>query len=140
MITILDKLINWIRILFVDGEVYYINGSETLPPPLEKEEEDLYFTEYQNGSMEARDKLIEHNLRLVVYVAKKYETNIVNLEDLISIGTIGLIKSISTFKSVSPSIFPTRASRFFFALILTFFFSSSERVSFKFQIIMCFTI
>ena len=111
MITILDKLINWIKMLFVDGEVYYINGSETLPPPLEKEEEDLYFIEYQNGSMEARDKLIEHNLRLVVYVAKKYETNIVNLEDLISIGTIGLIKSISTFKHDKNIKLATYASR-----------------------------
>ena len=111
MITILDKLINWIKMLFVDGEVYYINGSETLPPPLEKEEEDLYFIEYQKGSIEARDKLIEHNLRLVVYVAKKYETNIVNLEDLISIGTIGLIKSISTFKHDKNIKLATYASR-----------------------------
>ena len=111
MIRILDKIVNWIRMLFVDGEVYYINGSETLPPPLEKEEEDRYFIEYQNGSLEARDKLIEHNLRLVVYVAKKYETNIVNLEDLISIGTIGLIKSISTFKQDKNIKLATYASR-----------------------------
>jgi len=111
MHTILDKIINWIKMLFVDGEVYYINGSETLPPPLEKEEEDKYFDEYQNGSIEARDKLIEHNLRLVVYVAKKYETNIVNLEDLISIGTIGLIKAINTFKCDKNIKLATYASR-----------------------------
>ena len=111
MIKILDKLIKWIRIIFMHGEVYYINGSETLPPPLEKEEEDLYFKEYLEGSIEARDKLIEHNLRLVVYVAKKYETNIVNLEDLISIGTIGLIKSISTFKQDKNIKLATYASR-----------------------------
>ncbi|MBQ9730975.1 MAG: RNA polymerase sporulation sigma factor SigK [Bacilli bacterium] len=111
MIKILDKLIRWIKIIFSDGEVYYINGSETLPPPLEKEEEDKLFEEYLNGSIEARDKLIEHNLRLVVYVAKKYETNIVNLEDLISIGTIGLIKSISTFKQDKNIKLATYASR-----------------------------
>ena len=111
MIRILDKIVNWIRILFMDGEVFYINGSETLPPPLEKDEEEQYFNEYQNGSLEARDKLIEHNLRLVVYVAKKYETNIVNLEDLISIGTIGLIKSISTFKLDKNIKLATYASR-----------------------------
>ena len=111
MIKILDKIVNWIRMFFIDGEVYYINGSETLPPPLEKDEEDKYFIEYLNGSIEARDKLIEHNLRLVVYVAKKYETNIVNLEDLISIGTIGLIKSISTFKHDKNIKLATYASR-----------------------------
>ncbi len=111
MIKIFDKIVRWLRILFSDGEVYYINGSETLPPPLEKEEEDKYFEDYLNGSIEARDKLIEHNLRLVVYVAKKYETNIVNLEDLISIGTIGLIKSISTFKQDKNIKLATYASR-----------------------------
>ena len=111
MIKILDKIVNWIRMFFIDGEVYYINGSETLPPPLEKDEEDKYFIEYLIGSIEARDKLIEHNLRLVVYVAKKYETNIVNLEDLISIGTIGLIKSISTFKHDKNIKLATYASR-----------------------------
>ena len=111
MIKIFDKIVRWLRIHFSDGEVYYINGSETLPPPLEKEEEDKYFEEYLNGSIEARDKLIEHNLRLVVYVAKKYETNIVNLEDLISIGTIGLIKSISTFKQDKNIKLATYASR-----------------------------
>jgi len=83
----------------VEELVYYINGSDTLPPPLSKDEEAELFVAYNNGSLEARNKLIEHNLRLVVYVAKRYEVNTTNLEDLISIGCLGLIKAISTFKA-----------------------------------------
>ena len=94
-----------------NGEVDYINGSLTLPPPLEKNEEDQALLEFENGSMTARDKLIVHNLRLVVYVAKKYETNIYNLEDLISIGTLGLVKAIQTFKYDKNIKLATYASR-----------------------------
>ncbi len=93
------------------GEVNYINGSITLPPPLEKDEELKTLMEYENGSISARDKLIVHNLRLVVYVAKRYETNIYNLEDLISIGTLGLIKAIQTFKYDKNIKLATYASR-----------------------------
>ncbi len=93
------------------GEVNYINGSETLPPPLEKEEEEKALFEFEHGSKEARDKLIVHNLRLVVYVAKRYETNIYNLEDLISIGTLGLVKAIQTFKNDKNIKLATYASR-----------------------------
>lgn len=80
------------------NEIYYINGSDTLPPPLSKEEEDDLFYQLQHGDENARNLLIEHNLRLVVYVAKRYEVNNSYLEDLISIGCMGLIKAISTFK------------------------------------------
>ena len=74
--------------------VFYINGPETLPPPLSAEEEIELLTE---ASEESRDKLIVHNLRLVVYIARKFDTAGVNIEDLISIGTIGLIKAVNTF-------------------------------------------
>ena len=84
--------------LFSSGEVNYINGSEVLPAPLDDEEEEYFIQLCQDGDIAARNTLIEHNLRLVVYVAKKYETNSYNLEDLISIGTLGLIKGVKTFK------------------------------------------
>ena len=108
---IIEKIKNVIRKYFLDGEVYYINGSETLLPPLEKEEETLLLEKSMNGDLQARNKLIEHNLRLVVYVAKRFETNSFNLEDLISIGTLGLIKAISTFKSDKNIKLATYASR-----------------------------
>lgn len=106
-------LINVFKDLFgiVSGEVDYINGSITLPPPLAKEDEDKTILAYEQGSSTARDKLIVHNLRLVVYVAKKYETNVYNLEDLISIGTLGLVKAIQTFKYDKNIKLATYASR-----------------------------
>ena len=96
---------------FLDGNVNYINGADVLPVPLNDEEEEETIKEVLNGSLEARNKLIEHNLRLVVYVAKRYETDIVHLEDLISIGTIGLIKAIETFKLDKNIKLATYASR-----------------------------
>jgi len=97
--------------LFDVGSVDYINGSETLKAPLESDEELYYLKLSENGDIEARNKLIEHNLRLVVYVAKKYETNSFNLEDLISIGTLGLVKGVRTFKSDKNIKLATYASR-----------------------------
>ena len=108
---VLEKIKSVIRRFFVEGEVYYINGSETLLPPLDKEEEIILLERSNGGDLEARNKLIEHNLRLVVYVAKRFETNSFNLEDLISIGTLGLIKAISTFKSDKNIKLATYASR-----------------------------
>ena len=93
------------------NSVYYINSPQTLPPPLSKEEEDRLTEESANGNREARDKLVEHNLRLVVYISKKFENSGVNIEDLISIGTIGLIKAINTFKSDKNIKLATYASR-----------------------------
>ncbi len=78
-------------------EVYYISGPELLPPPLSYEEE-MEAIEKLSYDPSASSKLIEHNLRLVVYIAKKFENTGINVEDLISIGTIGLIKSINTFR------------------------------------------
>ena len=77
----------------------YINGSDTFPPPLSKEEEQEVFAQLHAGSTEARETLIVHNLRLVVYIAKKFESSGLGLEDLISIGTIGLIKAVETYAS-----------------------------------------
>lgn len=96
----MEKLLKFLRQLFINknNKVNYINGSENLLAPLTKEEEEHYIDLYQKGNIYGRNKLIEHNLRLVVYVAKRYETNLTNLEDLISIGTIGLVKAINTFK------------------------------------------
>lgn len=77
--------------------VYYINGTDTLPPPLSAQEEREILEKLSEGSEQARDLLITHNLRLVVYIARKFENSGVGIEDLISIGTIGLIKAVRTF-------------------------------------------
>ncbi len=77
--------------------VHYINGPETLPPPLPKEEEAVIFRRIDEGDESAREPLITHNLRLVVYIARKFESSGTGVEDLISIGTIGLIKAVNTF-------------------------------------------
>ena len=94
------------------GEIHYIGGAEVLPPPLEMEKESKVIsdlgTEYDD---EAKAILIEHNLRLVVYIAKKFDNTGVGVEDLISIGTIGLIKSINTFKPDKNIKLATYASR-----------------------------
>lgn len=92
-------------------EVYYIQGSEGLPQPLNAQEEREALIQWQDGDVEARNKLIEHNLRLVVYIAKRYETNPTLMEDLISIGSIGLIKAVNTFKLDKNIKLVTYASR-----------------------------
>ena len=89
----------------------YIGGNDVLPPPLAKDEEAKLLEEYAKGSQEARSILIERNLRLVVYISKKFENAGVNVEDLISIGTIGLIKAVNTFKPEKNIKLATYASR-----------------------------
>ena len=94
------------------GEVHYIGGSDVLPMPLDSETEQIYIGMLGGGqSAEARKMLIEHNLRLVVYIAKKFDNTGVGVEDLISIGTIGLIKAINTFNSEKKIKLATYASR-----------------------------
>lgn len=78
-------------------KLFYINGPETLPPPLTKDEENELLSRLENGDNSVREELIVRNLRLVVYIAKKFENTATNVEDLISIGTIGLIKAVNTF-------------------------------------------
>ena len=80
-----------------NAEVFYIGGSDTLPPPLKKDEEEALMKKLANGDMSVKATLIERNLRLVVYIARKFENTGIYVEDLISIGTIGLIKAINTF-------------------------------------------
>ncbi len=93
------------------GELYYINSPQMLPPPLSKKAEQEIIEKLRQGDLKSRDKLVEHNLRLVVYIAKKFENSGVNIEDLISIGTIGLIKAVNTFKADKNIKLATYASR-----------------------------
>lgn len=93
------------------GQLHYINGAQTLPPPLSRQEEEDFFKRLAGQDEEARQQLIVHNLRLVVYIAKKFESTGINLEDLISIGTIGLIKAVNTFSPEKKIKLATYASR-----------------------------
>lgn len=108
-------VLKWIMRLFVRlwkrRSVYYIGGSEVLPPPLSPEEEQTTVEACQTGDEQARNKLIEHNLRLVVFLARKFESAAVSTEDLISIGTIGLIKAVGTYRSDKNVKLATYASR-----------------------------
>ena len=90
---------------------HYINGPETLPPPLTSEEQETIFEELKNGDETHRDLLVIHNLRLVVYIAKKYDCPSASAEDLVSIGTIGLMKAVKTFNPVKNIKLATYASR-----------------------------
>lgn len=94
-----------------ESEIYYISSGESLPPPLPREEETELSIKSEQGDTEARSRLIEHNLRLVVYIAKKFENTGVQIDDLISIGTIGLIKAVNTFRSDKNIKLATYASR-----------------------------
>ena len=106
----LCKLLARLGIL-LPGKVHYIGGSDTLPPPLEREEEAVLLERLGQGELEARQILIERNLRLVVYIARRFENTGINIEDLISIGTIGLIKAINTYKADKNIKLATYASR-----------------------------
>ena len=97
--------------VLLPGKVMYIGGSDTLPPPLKKEEEAALIARLGEGDEEAKSLLIERNLRLVVYIAKRFENTGINIEDLISIGTIGLIKAVGTFKAEKNIKLATYASR-----------------------------
>lgn len=95
-----------------DNEIFYVAGSQTLPPPLEASEEEKLINKLElENSLEARQILVERNLRLVVYIAKKFENTGVGIEDLVSIGTIGLMKAINTFKASKNIKLATYASR-----------------------------
>lgn len=116
-----------IKLGLVKG-LYYINGPETLPAPLSAEEEDIVFRKLESVSdlEEARETLIVHNLRLVVYIAKKFESTGVGVEDLISIGTIGLIKAVNTFCPEKKIKLATYASRCIENEILMFLRKSNQ--------------
>lgn len=108
------------------GKVYYVNGADTLPPPLTKQEETSVFIGLTNNDPDARNTLIVHNLRLVVYIAKKFESTGIGLEDLVSIGTIGLIKAVNTFCPTKNIKLATYASRCIENEILMFLRKSSQ--------------
>lgn len=97
--------------IFKGDSVYYIGGSDSLPPPLSTEEENENLKLMMEDNQDAKNCLIEHNLRLVVYIARKFDNTGINVEDLISIGTIGLIKAINTFKMDKNIKLATYASR-----------------------------
>ena len=111
------RLYVWIQTLLaaaglrLPGKVMYIGGSDTLPPPLTREEEGALIARLEQGDQEAKSQLIERNLRLVVYIARRFENTGVNLEDLISIGTIGLIKAVGTYQPAKSIKLATYASR-----------------------------
>ena len=109
----MDKLLDLLRRMGLLREncVYYIGGSDVLPPPLKGEAERQALEKLESGDEEARQTLVEHNLRLVVYIARRFENTGVNLEDLISIGTIGLIKGINTYRGDRNIRLATYASR-----------------------------
>ncbi len=108
----MKKLINFILYLIYKKQAcHYINGPETLPAPLSKEEEETIISELLQGNDEHRELLVTHNLRLVVYIAKKFECPTATTEDLVSIGTIGLMKAVKTYNPVRNIKLATYASR-----------------------------
>lgn len=118
MFQILKSSINSIYAKYIDNinnledfSIFYVGGSQTLPPPLEPEEEEEALNKLSNGDESARQILVERNLRLVVYIAKKFENTGIGIEDLISIGTIGLMKAINTFNTDKKIKLATYASR-----------------------------
>ena len=124
----IKKIIDFIIRIFNEGSnIFYVGSSDKLPEPLSKEEETEYVTRSMNGDEYARSKLIEHNLRLVVFLSKKYENTGVDLEDLVSIGTIGLIKGVNTYKLDKNIKLATYASRCIDNEILMFLRKNKKR-------------
>ena len=125
MIKKIIKLI--LDIINKRNELFYVGSLENLPEPLTKEEELLYVKKAEEGDAKAKETLIEHNLRLVVFLAKKYENTKVDLEDLVSIGTIGLIKGVNTYKLDKNIKLATYASRCIDNEILMFLRKNKKR-------------
>ena len=125
-------LIDW-RIIARRG-IFYIGGSDTLPTPLEREKEAELIARMDEGDESVRGTLIEHNLRLVAYIARRFENTGINIEDMISIGTIGLIKAINTFRADKNIKLATYASRCIENEILMFLRkNSSQRTEVSFD-------
>ena len=118
-----------VRLRLKDADIFYIGGNEALPSPLDKKEEEYYLMRLSEGDMEARSILIERNLRLVVYIARKFENTGIHIEDLISIGTIGLIKAVNTFNLDKKIKLATYASRCIENEILMFLRRNNKRRS-----------
>ena len=109
LIVFFNKLICKLKLF--RGKLYYVGGNDALPPPLSKDEEEVLVNKLSNGDEKIRSTLIERNLRLVVYIARKFENTGVYVEDLISVGTIGLIKAVNTFNPEKKIKLATYASR-----------------------------
>ena len=122
----LKKIIEIFKKIFKD-DVYFVGSADKLPEPLSKEDEVKYVTLSMEGDREARSKLIEHNLRLVVFLAKKYENTGESLEDLVSIGSVGLIKGVNTYKLGKNIKLATYASRCIDNEILMFLRKNKKR-------------
>ena len=128
------RLLAWLHSLRRRDKVMYIGVSDTLPPPLPREEETEVIARLEQGDPQARQTLIERNLRLVVYIARRFENTGINIEDLISIGTIGLIKAINTFRADKNIKLATYASRCIENEILMFLRkNSSQRTEVSFD-------
>ena len=125
MIKLLRKLLG--KIFNKYNELFFVGATDKLPEPLSKDEEDKLVLAFKNGDLKAKDKLIEHNLRLVVYLSKKYENTKIDLEDLVSIGTIGLIKGINTYRGDKNIKLATYASRCIDNEILMFLRKNKKR-------------
>ena len=123
----MKKLIYLLRRFFEKDGVFFIGSADKLPAPLSKEDEVKYVTLWLNGDKNARGKLIEHNLRLVVFLAKKYENTGVDLEDLVSIGSVGLIKGVNMYKLDKNIKLATYASRCIDNEILMFLRKNKRR-------------
>ena len=121
------RLLAWLHSLRRRDKIMYIDGSDTLPPPLPREEETEVIARLEQGDPQARQTLIERNLRLVVYIARRFENTGINIEDLISIGTIGLIKAINTFRADKNIKLATYASRCIENEILMFLRKNSSQ-------------
>lgn len=111
MIKLFRAFFRLIRKILFPKSCYYINSNNILPPPLDEVSEMEYLIKAKDGDLDARNTLIVHNLRLVVYIAKKFESTKINIEDLISIGSMGLIKGVQTFKIEKNIKLATYASR-----------------------------
>lgn len=124
----LKKILNFISTIFTDfSHIFFVGSADKLPEPLSKEEEIKFVTLATGGDTYAKEKLIEHNLRLVVFLSKKYENTGVDLEDLVSIGTIGLIKGVNTYKLDKNIKLATYASRCIDNEILMFLRKNKKR-------------
>ncbi len=132
MLSNLKLKLFWLKRRFLiligaQSEFFYVNGSQTLPPPLSKKQEEKILEEIENGNNENRDKLVVHNLRLVVYIARKFENTGIGIEDLVSIGTVGLIKAANTFCPSKKIKLATYASRCIENEILMYLRKTSNR-------------
>ncbi len=123
----IKKILNYILGFIRERSIYFVGSADKLPEPLSKEEETRYVECSMNGDKNARNILIEHNLRLVVFLAKKYENTGLDLEDLVSIGTIGLIKGVNTYKLDKNIKLATYASRCIDNEILMFLRKNKKR-------------